>query len=202
MERIGVIGGGTMGAGIAEVAARTGGSVLVLERDTEAADAAAARIEKSLTRAAKSGRLEQTDADAARARITLTSSIADFADRELVIEAAPEIESLKTHFFTELDAIVSPETIIATNTSAIPVIRLANATANPGRVIGMHFFNPVPVMPLVEIVVTLETEQAVTDKISAYARASSSTPCSSPTCALRSACTRPVSPTPRTSTRE
>jgi 3-hydroxybutyryl-CoA dehydrogenase len=170
VQRIGVIGGGTMGAGIAEVAARAGGEVLVLERDTDAADAAVARIEKSLARAVKSGRLEQTAADAARARITVTTKIEEFADRELVIEAAPEIESLKTDFFTKLDAIVSPETILATNTSSIPVIRLANATANPGRVIGVHFFNPVPVLPLVEIVVTLKTEAAVTEKVTAYAR--------------------------------
>ncbi|WP_433754417.1 3-hydroxybutyryl-CoA dehydrogenase [Nocardia sp. CA-135398] len=170
MERIGVIGGGTMGAGIAEVAARAGGSVLVLERDTEAADAAVGRIEKSLARAVKSGRLEQAAADAARANITLTTSIDDFADRELVIEAAPEIETLKADFFTKLDAIVSPETILATNTSSIPVIRLANATVDPGRVVGVHFFNPVPVLPLVEIVVTLKTERAVVDKVTAYAR--------------------------------
>jgi 3-hydroxybutyryl-CoA dehydrogenase len=170
VQRIGVIGGGTMGAGIAEVAARAGGEVLVLERDTDAADAAVARIEKSLARAVKSGRLEQTAADAARARITVNTKIEEFADRELVIEAAPEIESLKTDFFTKLDAIVSPETILATNTSSIPVIRLANATANPGRVIGVHFFNPVPVLPLVEIVVTLKTEAAVTEKVTAYAR--------------------------------
>ncbi|MGW4248884.1 3-hydroxybutyryl-CoA dehydrogenase [Nocardia sp. NPDC004722] len=170
MERIGVIGGGTMGAGIAEVAARAGSSVLILERDTEAAAAAEARIDKSLARAVKSGRLEQADADAARGRVTLTTSIDDFADRELVIEAAPEIESLKADFFTKLDAIVSPETILATNTSSIPVIRLANATANPGRVVGVHFFNPVPVLPLVEIVVTLKTERAVVDKVTAFAR--------------------------------
>ncbi|MGY4099932.1 3-hydroxybutyryl-CoA dehydrogenase [Nocardia sp. R16R-3T] len=170
MEYIGVIGGGTMGAGIAEVAARAGGSVLVLERDTETADAAVGRIGTSLARAVKSGRLEQSEADAARARITVTTSIDDFADRELVIEAAPEIESLKADFFTKLDAIVSPETILATNTSSIPVIRLANATADPGRVVGVHFFNPVPVLPLVEIVVTLKTERAVVDKVTTYAR--------------------------------
>ncbi|GAB2505057.1 3-hydroxybutyryl-CoA dehydrogenase [Nocardia heshunensis] len=170
MERIGVIGGGTMGAGIAEVAARAGSSVLILERDAEAAAAAETRIDKSLARAVKSGRLEQADADAARGRVVLTTSIDDFADRELVIEAAPEIESLKADFFTKLDAIVSPETILATNTSSIPVIRLANATANPGRVVGVHFFNPVPVLPLVEIVVTLKTDREVVDKVTAFAR--------------------------------
>ncbi|MBB5917346.1 3-hydroxybutyryl-CoA dehydrogenase [Nocardia transvalensis] len=170
MQRIGVIGGGTMGAGIAEVAARAGGQVIVLERDAEAAAAAVARIEKSLARAVKSGRLEQADADAARARVTLTVDIGDFADRELVIEAAPEIEELKADFFAKLDAIVPAETILATNTSSIPVIRLANATTHPGRVVGLHFFNPVPVLPLVEIVVTLKTERAVADTVTAYAR--------------------------------
>jgi 3-hydroxybutyryl-CoA dehydrogenase len=170
MQRIGVIGGGTMGAGIAEVVARAGGSVLVLERDRETAAAADARIDKSLARAVKSGKLAQDEAAAARARITLTTVIDEFADRELVIEAAPEIESLKADFFAKLDAIVSPETILATNTSSIPVVRLANATTDPGRVIGMHFFNPVPVLPLVEVVVTLQTDAAVIDKITAYAR--------------------------------
>ncbi|RMI35158.1 3-hydroxybutyryl-CoA dehydrogenase [Nocardia stercoris] len=170
MERIGVIGGGTMGAGIAEVAAKAGSSVLVLERDADAAAAAQARIEKSIARGVKAGKLSQEDADAAVARITLTTDIGEFADRELVIEAAPEIESLKTDFFAKLDAIVSPETILATNTSSIPVIKMANATQNPGRVVGVHFFNPVPVMPLVEIVVSLKTDREVADRMHAFAR--------------------------------
>ncbi|MFE3003471.1 3-hydroxybutyryl-CoA dehydrogenase [Nocardia sp. NPDC059246] len=170
MHRIGVIGGGTMGAGIAEVAARAGGDVLVLERDTDAAYAARARIARSLTRAVEAGKLARDIADAAAERIVLTTDIDDLADRELVIEAAPEIEALKTEFFTKLDAIVAPEAILATNTSSIPVIRLAGATANPGRVVGVHFFNPVPVLPLVEIVATLKADRAVLDKVTAYAR--------------------------------
>lgn len=170
MHRIGVIGGGTMGAGIAEIAARAGGEVIILERDSTAADTARARIEKSLARAVGSKKLDLAAADEASARITLTTAIDDLADRELVIEAAPEIETLKVDFFTKLDAIVSPETILATNTSSIPVIRIANATANPRRVVGVHFFNPVPVLPLVEIVVTLETDRSVVDKVTSYAR--------------------------------
>ncbi|MGW5113407.1 3-hydroxybutyryl-CoA dehydrogenase [Nocardia sp. NPDC004123] len=170
MHRIGVIGGGTMGAGIAEVAARAGGEVLVVERDTDAAYLARARIARSLTGAVEAGKLARTDAEETADRIAVTTSIDDFADRELVIEAAPEIETLKTEFFAKLDGIVSPETILATNTSSIPVIRLANATANPGRVVGVHFFNPVPVLPLVEIVVTLKTDREVVDKVTAYAR--------------------------------
>ncbi|MFE3281098.1 3-hydroxybutyryl-CoA dehydrogenase [Nocardia sp. NPDC059239] len=170
MHRIGVIGGGTMGAGIAEVAARAGGEVLVLERDTDTAYLARARIARSLTRAVEAGKLDRDLADQAAGRITLTTVIDDFADRDLVIEAAPEIENLKTEFFTKLDAIVAPEAILATNTSSIPVIRIASTTANPGRVVGVHFFNPVPVLPLVEIVATLETDRVVVDKVTAYAR--------------------------------
>ncbi|MFE3003480.1 3-hydroxybutyryl-CoA dehydrogenase [Nocardia sp. NPDC059246] len=170
MHRIGVIGGGTMGAGIAEVAARAGGEVLVLERDTDTAYLARARIARSLTRAVEAGKLDRDLADQAADRIALTTTIDDFADRELVIEAAPEIEALKTEFFTKLDTIVAPETILATNTSSIPVIRIANTTANPGRVVGVHFFNPVPVLPLVEIVATLKTDRAVVDTVTAYAR--------------------------------
>ncbi|MGV9822919.1 3-hydroxybutyryl-CoA dehydrogenase [Nocardia xishanensis] len=170
MNRIGVIGGGTMGAGIAEIAARAGSEVIILERDTTAADTARRRIEKSLARAVEAEKLNRSAADEAVARIALTMSIDDLADQELVIEAAPEIESLKTEFFAKLDAIVAPETILATNTSAIPVIRLAGATTRPERVLGMHFFNPVPVLPLVEIVSTLKTDPTVVGKVTTYAR--------------------------------
>ncbi|GAB11383.1 3-hydroxyacyl-CoA dehydrogenase [Gordonia araii NBRC 100433] len=169
MKNVGVIGGGTMGAGIAEVLARAGSTVRVVER-AEAIEAAQQRIEKSLARAVKSGRLSDDDAKAALDRITITSDLSTFADAELVIEAMPEIEELKVEYFTKLDEIVSPDAILATNTSSIPVIRLANATKHPERVLGMHFFNPVPVMALVEIVTTLKVDRTVVDKVAAYAR--------------------------------
>ncbi|GED96113.1 3-hydroxybutyryl-CoA dehydrogenase [Gordonia crocea] len=169
MKNVGVIGGGTMGAGIAEVVARAGSTVRVVERD-EAIDAAQQRIEKSLARAVKSGRLSDDDAKAALARITITSDLSTLADSELVVEAMPEIEELKVEYFTKLDEIVSPDAILATNTSSIPVIRLANATKHPERVLGMHFFNPVPVMALVEVVTTLKVDRAVVDKVATYAR--------------------------------
>lgn len=163
MELVGVIGGGTMGAGIAEVCVKAGSSVLILETKQEFADAALGRVEKSLARGVKSGKLSQEDADAARARVGVTLDIEDFADRDLVIEAAPEIESLKLELFGKLDKIVKPSGILATNTSSIPVIKMAGATERPGQVVGVHFFNPVPVMPLVEIVVALTTsEETVT----------------------------------------
>ncbi|MFW0788657.1 3-hydroxybutyryl-CoA dehydrogenase [Gordonia sp. CPCC 205333] len=169
MKLIGVIGGGTMGAGIAEVCAKAGSEVLVLETKQEFADAASERIAKSISRGVAKGKISQEDADAAVARVRVTLNIEEFADRDLVIEAAPEIESLKAEIFAKLDKIVKPEAILATNTSSIPVIKVATATQNPARVVGVHFFNPVPVMPLVEIISTLltapETAAAVTDYV-------------------------------------
>ena len=167
VELIGVIGGGTMGAGIAEVCAKAGSSVLVLETTPEFAEAAEKRVASSIGRGVTRGKITQEEADAAIGRVRVTLDINDFADRDLVIEAAPEIESLKTEIFGKLDAIVKPEGILATNTSSIPVIKVARATQRPERVVGVHFFNPVPVMPLVEIISTLvtapETAAAVTD---------------------------------------
>ncbi|OZD06565.1 3-hydroxybutyryl-CoA dehydrogenase [Rhodococcus sp. 06-235-1A] len=169
MTRVGVIGGGTMGAGIAEVVARAGDPVLVLERGTEAASAASQRIDTSLARAVKSGRLTRAAAADARSLVTVTLDLGEFADRDLVIEAAPEIEQLKVEFFTRLDGIVSDTTILATNTSSIPVIRIANATSRPERVVGVHFFNPVPILPLVEIVASLRTSADIIADVTDYA---------------------------------
>ncbi|MFD3591548.1 3-hydroxybutyryl-CoA dehydrogenase [Nocardia sp. NPDC058640] len=169
MELIGVIGGGTMGAGIAEVCAKAGSSVLVLETKPEFAEAAQKRIATSIGRAVTKGKITQDEADAVLARVRVTLDMDEFADRDLVIEAAPEIESLKYEIFGKLDKIVKPEGILATNTSSIPVIKVAGATQRPERVVGVHFFNPVPVMPLVEIISTLvtapEAAVAVTDYV-------------------------------------
>ncbi|MFC9662001.1 3-hydroxybutyryl-CoA dehydrogenase [Nocardia sp. NPDC127606] len=169
MELIGVIGGGTMGAGIAEVCAKAGSSVLVLETKPEFAEAAQNRIATSIGRAVTKGKITQDEADAVLARVRVTLDMDEFADRDLVIEAAPEIEALKYEIFGKLDKIVKPEGILATNTSSIPVIKVAGATERPERVVGVHFFNPVPVMPLVEIISTLvtapEAAVAVTDYV-------------------------------------
>ncbi|MFC8380331.1 3-hydroxybutyryl-CoA dehydrogenase [Nocardia sp. NPDC057272] len=169
MELIGVIGGGTMGAGIAEVCAKAGSSVLVLETKPEFAEAAQNRIATSIGRAVTKGKITQEEADAVLARVRVTLDMDEFADRDLVIEAAPEIEALKYEIFGKLDKIVKPEGILATNTSSIPVIKVAGATERPERVVGVHFFNPVPVMPLVEIISTLvtapEAAVAVTDYV-------------------------------------
>ncbi|MGC5258966.1 3-hydroxybutyryl-CoA dehydrogenase [Gordonia sp. DT218] len=170
MTHLGVVGGGTMGAGIAEVAARAGDEVLVLERDQDAADAARARIEKSLARGAKAGKITEEQATESLARLRTTRSIADFGDRELVIEALPEIESLKVGFFAELDQVTAADAILATNTSSIPIIRVAKNVADPSRVVGVHFFNPVPVMPLVEIIASLASSTEAIDTVTTYAR--------------------------------
>jgi 3-hydroxybutyryl-CoA dehydrogenase len=167
VKLIGVIGGGTMGAGIAEVCAKAGSEVLVLETTPEFAEAAHKRIESSISRGVTKGKITQDEADAVLARVRVTLDIEEFADRDLVIEAAPEIESLKYEIFGKLDKIVKPTGILATNTSSIPVIKVAGATQRPEQVVGLHFFNPVPVMPLVEVISTLvtspETAAAVTD---------------------------------------
>jgi 3-hydroxybutyryl-CoA dehydrogenase len=167
---VGVIGGGTMGAGIAEVCAKAGSNVLVLETKQEFADAAQARIANSISRGVARGKITQEEADAVIARVRVTLDINEFADRDLVIEAAPEIEALKADIFGKLDKIVKPSGILATNTSSIPVIKIANATERPSQVVGVHFFNPVPVMPLVEIVVSLVTSEETVAAVTSYAR--------------------------------
>ncbi|ALG86928.1 3-hydroxybutyryl-CoA dehydrogenase [Gordonia phthalatica] len=159
-----------MGAGIAEVCAKAGSDVLVLETKQEFADSATARITKSISRGVAKGKISQEDADAAIARVKLTLDVNEFADRELVIEAAPEVEAIKHDIFAKLDAVVKPETILATNTSSIPIIKIAAATAHPERVVGVHFFNPVPVMPLVEIISALTTAPETAATVTDYAK--------------------------------
>ncbi len=166
-DKVGVVGGGTMGAGIAEVCARKGCDVVVLEVSDTALDAARGRIETSLGRAVRNGKLAEDDRDAVLAQITWTTSYDDLADRELVIEAAPENEDLKLEIFRTLDAVVQPGAVLASNTSSIPLVKMAAVTKRPHQVVGVHFFNPVPVLPLVEIVESLltstDTLLAVTD---------------------------------------
>lgn len=157
-----------MGAGIAEVCAKAGSDVVIVEVKQEFADAARARVEKSLAKAVSKNKLAQDDADAALGRLRVTTDYADLADRELVIEAAPEIEELKRQIFANLDEATGANTILATNTSSIPIIKVATATKTPERVVGVHFFNPVPVMPLVEIISTLTTAPETADAVSSY----------------------------------
>ena len=169
MEQVGVVGSGIMGAGIAEVAARSGCDVVVREVTAELADAGRARIAASLERAVTRGKLAPADRDATLARIRATTSLDDLADRDLVIEAVVEDEPTKTALYRELSAIVRPDCVLASNTSSIPISRLAAAAQGPERVLGMHFFNPVPVLPLVELVPSLRTGQSTVDTARAFA---------------------------------
>jgi 3-hydroxybutyryl-CoA dehydrogenase len=169
MERIGVIGGGLMGSGIAEVCARAGSRVVIHEINAEAAESALGRIQKSLARAIERGKLDDEERDEILGRIDISTDLSDQADRQLVIEAATENESLKKEIFSDLDRVLEPDAIIASNTSSIPITRLAAATGRPGQVVGLHFFNPVPVMALVELVTTVLTDDATAESAAAYA---------------------------------
>jgi 3-hydroxybutyryl-CoA dehydrogenase len=167
MRRVGVIGCGLMGAGIAEVCARAGLDVVVVEFSTEAARAGVARIEASLRRAQERGKI--ADANAVLARITATAELDDLADREIVIEAIVEDEAAKVDLFGHLDKIVqATDAILATNTSSIPVMKLAVATTRPQNVVGIHFFNPVPVLQLVELVPSLLTAPETTARARSF----------------------------------
>jgi 3-hydroxybutyryl-CoA dehydrogenase len=166
MPRIGVVGGGLMGSGIAEVCARAGRDVLVVEADAPAAEAAAARIEKSVRRAAERGKILHPDEVLAQVRVTRDSD--ELADRSLVIEAIVENEDAKVDLFARLDKIVGADAILASNTSSIPIMKLAVATQRPQQVLGIHFFNPVPVLKLVELVPSLMTAEETTARSRAF----------------------------------
>jgi 3-hydroxybutyryl-CoA dehydrogenase len=156
IKSLAIVGGGFMGAGIAESAALAGIPV-VLRELPEYLDAARRRLESSLDRAVKRGKRDAADRDSALARITLTSELKDVADVDLVIESVPENVELKTSVMKELGRIVADEAVIASNTSSISIAQLASAVHNSDRVVGLHFFSPVPVMGLVEIVRALDT---------------------------------------------
>ena len=153
---VAIVGGGFMGAGIAETAAVAGIPVVVRELP-EYLEATRQRLETSLARAVKKGKLDEAQKDAALALITLTSDLTDVAGADLVIEAVSENVDIKIAIMKALDEIVSEDTVLASNTSAIPIAQLAGVVSHPGRVVGLHFFSPVPVMGLVEIVHALDT---------------------------------------------
>ncbi len=170
IERVGVVGCGLMGSGIAEVCARAGLDVLVREVTEAAAEAGRARVVKSLDRGLSAGKLTEDERDAAVARLGFTTDIADLADRQLVVEAVVEDEPMKVEIFRELDRHVTADgAILASNTSSIPIMKLGTATARPEQVIGVHFFNPVPVLRLVELVTSLMTSDVTLARSSAFA---------------------------------
>lgn len=167
IERVGVVGCGLMGAGIAEVSARGGYDVVVVESDDARAQAGHGRLEASLKRAEAKGKIDS--AAEVLGRIRVVTDLAELADRDLVVEAIVEDEDAKTALFRELDAIVaSPDAILASNTSSIPIMKLAVVTQRPTHVTGIHFFNPVPVLSLVEIVPSLLTDAGTKDRARSF----------------------------------
>jgi 3-hydroxybutyryl-CoA dehydrogenase len=171
ISRIGIVGSGIMGSGIAEVAATTGHEVVLRSRSLESAQAMVAGLEKSLARQVEKGRREQADADAALARVTATADLADLAGCDLVLESVVEDLDIKLALFRELDAICGPDTIIATNTSTLPVVEMAMVTNRPGKVCGVHFFNPAPAMSLVEIIRPITADAETIASAKAFAEA-------------------------------
>jgi 3-hydroxybutyryl-CoA dehydrogenase len=163
VRTVGIVGLGTMGAGIAQVCVQAGVETVGREMSAELAERGRATIERHFARGVDKGRLTQEDMDAALGRLRLTTELEALAGCDLVIEAIVEQADAKKELFAELDRIVSPQAVLATNTSALSVTELAAATSHPQRVVGMHFFNPVPVLPLVEVVRTELTDPAVHD---------------------------------------
>lgn len=167
---VGVVGTGTMGTGIAEVCARAGCDVVLRGRSQERAEAAVAMVAASMEKAVSRGKLPESDRDAALARIRPTGDLAELAACDLVVEAVAEDAALKRSIFSELDAHTKPDALLATTTSSLPVITCAMATTHPERVVGVHFFNPAPVMRLVEVVDTVRSSPEAVAHVAALVR--------------------------------
>ncbi|HYN63667.1 MAG TPA: 3-hydroxyacyl-CoA dehydrogenase NAD-binding domain-containing protein, partial [Candidatus Limnocylindrales bacterium] len=175
-QRLGVLGAGTMGAGIAQVAAEAGLEVLLHDPVPGAVERAQARIGQFLERKVEKGQLGTADRDAALARIRPEPTIESLAAAELVVEAIPEELDLKQEAFRRLDAAAAPETLLATNTSSLSVARIASAVSRPERVVGMHFFNPVPLMALVEVIAGPLSDPVACERVALVATRLGKTP--------------------------
>jgi len=173
---VGVIGLGTMGAGIAEVFARNGYQVVGVELNEDTLERGRQHVRHSTDRAVKRGKLSEDEQQQIFDRITFTTELKDVADSQLVVEAIIEQLPLKQELFRSLDQIVAPETVLATNTSSLSVTEISTATSHPGRVVGVHFFNPAPVQDLVEVVRTVVTEPEVLEDVSNLVRALGKSP--------------------------
>ncbi|MXP29876.1 3-hydroxybutyryl-CoA dehydrogenase [Porphyrobacter algicida] len=169
METIGVIGAGQMGSGIAQTIAGSGMKVMVADVDLARAEAAVAGIDKALGKLVGKGKLEIAEAQATLSRISAVADYAPMADADLIIEAATEKEEIKKAIFEKAGGVLSQGAIMASNTSSIPITRMANYSPDPARFIGLHFFNPVPVMKLIEVIPGLATASETTDRIVAFA---------------------------------
>jgi 3-hydroxybutyryl-CoA dehydrogenase len=171
IKRVGIVGSGIMGSGIAECAAKAGHEVVLRSRRQETADGLVAGMEKSLAKQVDKGKLAEEERVAVLSRVLATSDLGELAECDLVIESIVEDMALKRHLFTELDRICGDHTILATNTSTLPVIDLAMETGRPEKVCGVHFFNPAPVMSLVEIVRPLTASDGTIADVRAFAEA-------------------------------
>ncbi|ANK12222.1 3-hydroxyacyl-CoA dehydrogenase NAD-binding domain-containing protein [Erythrobacter neustonensis] len=170
MRNIAVIGAGQMGTGIAQTIAANGMQVMLTDVDLPRAEAGKLAIEKALAKLMGRGKIEAAEAEALLARITTVADYAPFADADLIIEAATEREEIKNAIFDQAGKVLNSAAVLASNTSSIPITRMANHSPDPARFIGLHFFNPVPVMGLIEVIPGLATAQDTTDRITAFAR--------------------------------
>ncbi|MFE5585557.1 3-hydroxybutyryl-CoA dehydrogenase [Kitasatospora sp. NPDC056531] len=171
IRRVAVVGAGQMGSGIAEVFARAGLDTVVCEKDPAALRAARGRIDRSLHRAVDRGRISPTDREDTWAHLLFADDLEALADRQLVVEAVVEDEHAKTNVLTTLDKVLADDdAVLATNTSSIPITRLGITTGRASHVLGLHFFNPAPVMPLVELVSSLHTSPPVLARAETFAR--------------------------------
>jgi 3-hydroxybutyryl-CoA dehydrogenase len=171
IERLGIVGSGIMGSGIAEVAAKAGVSVVLRSRKQESADAMVAALGKSLAKQVSRGKIDESEADAVSGRVSATADLEALADCDLVLESVVEDLDVKRQLFAELDRIVKDGAILATNTSTLPVVEMAIETGRPDRVVGIHFFNPAPAMSLVEVIRTLVSSDETVAEAVAFAEA-------------------------------
>lgn len=176
IKRVGICGSGIMGSGMAQVAAQAGFDVVLRSRSEATAKAAVAGLEKSLARLVDKGRMEKGEAEAIVARVRPASNLHELEGCDLVIESVVEDLATKKFLFEELDLVCDEGAILATNTSTLPVIQMAMATKRPDRVVGIHFFNPAPVMPLVEVVETIATSEDTVDAAVEFAKACAKQP--------------------------
>jgi 3-hydroxybutyryl-CoA dehydrogenase len=176
IKRVGIVGSGIMGSGIAEVAAKAGFDVVLRSRAQQTADAMVAGLEKSLAKQVEKGKLEASDRDAALARVRAVADLGELADCDLVIESIVEDLATKKHLFSELDRICPDSAILATNTSTLPVVEMAMETGRPDKVCGVHFFNPAPMMALVEVVRAITSSDETIAEAVAFAQSCGKNP--------------------------
>jgi 3-hydroxybutyryl-CoA dehydrogenase len=176
VEKVGIVGSGIMGSGVAEVAARAGMTVVLRSRKQETADAMVAGLERSLAKQVERGTLEESEAAAVSGRVSATADLEALSDCDLVLESIVEDLETKKQLFGELDRLVKEGALLATNTSTLPVVEMAIVTSRPERVCGIHFFNPAPAMALVEVVRTLLSSDETIGEARAFAEACGKSP--------------------------